>query len=130
MIALAKLPFLLHDAVALPAGLTFVLRPHRQLSPLTPAARLILQCYGGLILFTCLVSLLFTLGPPAHPDALRLAALSFAFWHAWPSYRAVARLRGGIDVEGEMGTTLGGPAVHLAVHALLFFMFLGVGFWG
>ena len=128
MIAFAKLPFFIHDIVASFAGLTFIFRPGKQLSPLSPSAQLILQCYGGLILFTNLISLIM-IARPVVDETTRLVAFAFSFWHAWPSYRAVVRMQKGIDVEGEMGKTLGGPAIHLAVHALLFFMFLYVGFF-
>lgn len=121
-----QLPFLVHDAIATVAGFTFVLRPSAQIRPLTPGAELILQCYGGLILFTCLISLIFFRRP--FDETSRLVSLAFAFWHVWPSYRAIVRLRRGIDTDGALGKTLGGPGVHLAVHAILLVMFMRSGF--
>lgn len=118
-----KFPFLFHVIIASPAGLTFIFRPSRQLSPLTPAARLILQCYGGCLLFTNLMALIFLTRP--FDDTTRLATVSFAFWHLWPSYRAVLRLQCGIDTAGQLGETLGGPVVHLTVHLVLVVMFFG-----
>lgn len=127
IISLAKAPFLIHDIIATAAALTFILRPGRQLQPLSESAKLILQCYGGCILFTNLISLIF-LVRPVIDDTTRHVALAFAFWHAWPSYRAVVRLQYGIDTQGEMGKTLGGPILHLGIHGLLFFMFLYTAF--
>lgn len=122
LISQLQLPFLVHDAIAIFAGLTFIFRPSAQLRPLTPGAELILQCYGGMILFTCLISLIFFRRP--FDETSRLVALAFAFWHLWPSYRAVVRLQRGIDTEGPLGRTLGGPAVHLTVHVILVAMFV------
>lgn len=129
MISLTKAPFLIHDIIATFAGLTFVFRPHAQLQPLSPSAALILRCYGGCILFTVLISLAF-LVRPVEDETTRLVALALAFWHVWPSYRAVVRLQDDIDVKNELGRTLGGPTVHLGVHGLLFLMFLYTGIWG
>lgn len=122
MVSLPHLPFLLHDLVATAAGLTFIFRPSAQLQPLSAGGELILHCYGGVLLFTSLISLIFY--ARAFDDTSRLVCLSFAFWHVWPSYRAVVRMQRGIDVQGELGKTLGGPAVHLATHAVLFVMFV------
>ena len=126
IVSLAKLPFLLHDVVATLAGLTFVVRPSAQLAPLTPSASLILQCYGGLILFTTLISLIFLRRP--FDETTRIVALAFAFWHCWPSYRAYVRILHGIDTKGKLATTLGGPWVHLGVHLALFVLFIYSGF--
>ncbi|KAG9251439.1 uncharacterized protein F5Z01DRAFT_676926 [Emericellopsis atlantica] len=126
LISLAKLPFLLHDIIASFAGLTFILRPHKQLAPLSESAKLILHCYGGCLLFTNLISLIFLVRPDVD-ETTRLVAFAFAFWHAWPSYRAIARLQRGLNTTGELGKTLGGPWIHLAVHILLMALFLNTG---
>jgi hypothetical protein len=118
-----KFPFLFHIIIATPAGLTFIFRSSRQLSPLTPAARLILQCYGGCLLFTNLIALIFLTRP--FDETTRLVAFAFASWHLWPSYRAVVRIQRGIDTQGQLGGTLGEPVVHLVVHLVAFVMFLG-----
>lgn len=123
IISLAKAPFLVHDVIATAAALTFIFRPGRQLQPLSDSATLILQSYGGCLLFTNLISLIFLVRPVVD-DTTRHVALAFAFWHTWPSYRAIVRMRHGIDTQGEMGKTLGGPITHLSVHVLLFGMFL------
>jgi hypothetical protein len=126
MMSFAKLPFLIHILVASCSALTFIFRPHRQLQPLSHSAAIILQCYGGCILFTNLISLIFLVRPVVD-ETTKLVALAFAFCHAWPSYRAVTRLQNNLDVQGELGNTLGGPIVHLGVHGLLLFMFLQAG---
>ncbi len=119
----AKIPFLVHELVASPAATVFIFRSHKQLAPLSDAGRLILQCYGGCLLFTNLISLVFLLRPEID-ETTRLVAWAFCFWHAWPSYRAIVRMRDGIDTKGEMGRTLGGPTVHLSCHVLLMALFL------
>lgn len=129
ILSLAKAPFLLHDVIATTAAVTFIFRPERQLQPLTESGRLILQSYGGCLLFTSLVSLIF-LTRPVVDETTRLAALAFTFWHAWPSYRAIVRMQRGIDTKGEMAKTLGGPLTHLAVHTVLFVGFLYTAFSG
>jgi hypothetical protein len=125
MLSQTKLPFLIHDIISTFAGLTFIFRPEAQLLPLTPSASLILQCYGGLILFTNLIAFVFLTRP--FDETSRLVALAFAFWHCWPTHRAIVRLVYGIETKGELGKTLGGPAVHLGVHGALIAMFLWSG---
>lgn len=126
MLPIALVPFFLHEIVSLIAGFTFVLRPHKQLAPLSPSAKLILRCYGGCLIFTTLISHLFLTRPKAD-ELTRRVALIFAFWHAWPSYRAIIRIRYDIDMAGELGETLGGPWAHLAVHVALMVLFLNTG---
>lgn len=122
-VPMTKLPFLVHDIIATFAGLTFILRPYKQLAPLSESAKLILHCYGGCLLFTNCISLIFLVRPEID-ETTKLVAYTFAFWHCWPSYRAVVRIHTGLDTKGELGKTLGGPWIHLAVHALLVVLFL------
>lgn len=138
-ISLPAISFLLHVLIETPASLTFILRPQSQLSPLPPAAALILQSFGGLLLSLNLVAIVFvrrTFDPVA-----RHVAAAFAFWHLWPCYRAFVRLsrdaeeKVALEAETEKtegppssdatSRTLGGPAIHLVVHLTLFTMFLG-----
>ena len=114
-------PFHLHIAVECLAGYTFVYRPQTQLQPLPIQARLILECYGGLLAFSALVAAIFCTRP--FDNSSRLVAAAFAFWHLWPSRRAVIRLQQGLQLRGSLGGTLGGPKVHLATHAVLFMGF-------
>jgi hypothetical protein len=124
MFSYAKSPFLLHIVVETFAGSTFVLRPQAQLQPLTPAASLILQSYGGLLIFSNLISLIFMIQP--FEQSSRLACWAFAYWHLWPCWRAMMRIRKRINIDGELGSHLGGPTVHLLVHGALFLDFVFV----
>ena len=112
---LILLPFLIHTIIEVVAGLSFISRPQSQLQPLSPAAKLILECYGGLLIFSSCMSLLFyTRGLDA--GTTRMASCAFALWHLFPAHRAVIRIRTGVDADGEIGRTLGGPWLHLMVH--------------
>jgi hypothetical protein len=114
-------PFVLHTIVEATAGYSFVFRPHLQLQPLPTAARLILECYGGLLFFSALMSAIFCARD--FDGSSRLAAAAFAFWHLWPSRRAVIRMQQGVNVHGRLGATLGGPELHMWVHGVLFIGF-------
>lgn len=122
-----KLPFLLHTLVETIAAFTFIFYPQRQIPCPSDDMRLVLQCYGGCLLFTSLTSLTLLCQPEAD-RAFGTMALAFAFWHLWPIYRAASRLfqREG---KGQIRTekTLGRPPAHFAIHALLFMLFVVSG---
>ncbi|KEY67700.1 hypothetical protein S7711_03952 [Stachybotrys chartarum IBT 7711] len=125
MLALSKVPFLVHAVIESLAASSFILRPQSQLSPLSPPARLILQSKGGLLLFSNLVCLVFLRRP--FDETSSLVALSLAFWHLWPCHRALVRIRTGMDKEFAQETAFGGPVVHLGIHVALFCMFVATG---
>lgn len=142
MITPTKAPFALHAVVETAAALSFIFTPEKQLPGCSPAARLILRQYGGLLLSSsavCLAILLLEpveLGNSSSSSTCRWIAAALGTYHVWPCYRAYARLRsfasgsggGGlapVEKEKEKKTassssTLGGPAVHLAVHLVCF----------
>lgn len=129
---LTHAPFLLHAITDTIGGLSFVLRPDTQIQPLTPAARLVLECYGGLLLFSTFVAVAFCT-IPFEGTHCRLVAAAFAFWHLWPSRRAVIRLqqqKGGRRPPDRTEQTLGGPVVHLSVHGILFMGFGLIAMFG
>ncbi|KAF5235085.1 hypothetical protein FAUST_7288 [Fusarium austroamericanum] len=129
MISAATAPFLAHALIEIPAALTFILKPSTQLQPLPPSAALIVQSFGGCILTTNLIALIFLRRPFDH--VAQHVALAFAFWHIWPCYRAYMRMSGYTKEEGTVTTkTLGGPVVHLGVHVVLLNMFLGTWLFG
>ncbi|GKT49638.1 uncharacterized protein ColSpa_09819 [Colletotrichum spaethianum] len=125
----AKLPFLLHIAIETAAAYSFILKPANQLPSPSPAAQLVLQSFGGLLLSTNLTCLILVARP--FDETSRLVAAALAFWHVWPCWRAYVRLtRPEVDGtrthKGEVvRKTLGGPAAHLAVHAGMFLLFAG-----
>jgi hypothetical protein len=122
-----KLPFLLHTVVETIAAFTFIFYPQRQISCPSDDMRLVLQCYGGCLLFTSLASLTL-LCQPEVDRTFGMMALAFAFWHLWPTYRAASRMvRGKEKCQVETEKTLGGPPAHFAIHALLFMLFVVSG---
>lgn len=129
MISAATAPFVAHALIETPAAFTFIFKPSSQLQPLPPSAALIVQSFGGLLLATNLIALVFIRRP--FDDVARHVALAFAFWHIWPCYRAYMRMSG-YTKEDEASTTktLGGPVVHLGVHIVLLTMFLGTWLFG
>jgi hypothetical protein len=120
-----KLPFLLHMVVETPAALTFIFTPHKHLHEVQPAARLILQQYGALLLSTNLICLaLSTASDSSGLDGIeRLLAASLGFYHIWPCSRAFARLSGPVAGDVHHKAVLGGPLVHLIIHLLLLSLF-------
>ncbi|KAM7223945.1 hypothetical protein V8F06_000418 [Rhypophila decipiens] len=115
------------DGIATPANETDVddgktkLKPTR--SEATTARKevdLILLNYGGLLLTTNLISLVF-LARPVFDDLAGLVSLCMASYHVWPAWRALTRMRlYAAAVERNAGTGnqkfLGGPALHLVLH--------------
>ncbi|KAF9875940.1 hypothetical protein CkaCkLH20_06386 [Colletotrichum karsti] len=128
---LSKLPFLLHVIIESAAASSFIFKPENQLPGPSVAARLVLQSLGGLLLSTNLICLVF-IWRPGFDETSRLVAASLSFWHVWPCYRAYVRLaRPAVDGNGsKQARTLGGPAVHLGVHVMLFLLFIGVALVG
>jgi hypothetical protein len=111
------LPFLLHAAIELFAGLKFTLSPLAQIPArsASPDIALVIRSYGVLLLTTAALSL--HLGfRPVYDDTSALFSLTMVVYHISPIYRAFARLRYGIGMDGPQGRALGGPALHLAVH--------------
>ena len=133
-----KWPFAAHAVIETAAALTFLLAPERQLPRCPPAARPILRQYGALLLTSNLVCIAVLLEPgPGFARLPRLIAAALAFYHVWPCFRAYTRLRpagrrsscSGQD-DKRTRSTLGGPAVHLAVHLLCFVMFMSAAIFG
>lgn len=143
---ISKLPLILHILVETAAARSFILQPRSQL-PLDQArdgdggatrreADLILSNLGGALLTTNLVALVLVLRPDdqALDRTGRLMALALASYHAWPAYRAISRIFFFRPVVSSRATRvdapLGGPPVHLAVHALCLTGLLGSGLLG
>ncbi|KAM7202488.1 hypothetical protein V8F33_002708 [Rhypophila sp. PSN 637] len=83
---------------------------------------LILLNYGGLLLTTNFISLVF-LARPVFDDIAGLVSLCMASYHVWPVWRAFTRMKLYAAVERNAGTGnqkfLGGPALHLVIHLSL-----------
>ncbi len=124
-----KLPFVLHALAETAAGLSFLAAPRRHLpGPPSPDAELVLQSYGGLLLTSVALCLVFAARDFDHTS--RAVAVVLATYHVFPMMRAVQRLRKGLGVEGARGRFLGGPLVHLVVHAVLCASLFLTGFTG
>lgn len=131
-----KVPLLLHATVETIAAASFILNPASQLPNPSVEARLVLQSLGGILLSTNLICVVL-IKRPVFDDTSRLVAASLAFWHLWPCRRAWVRMnRGSLadDTTGKqaarrqapiMQQTLGGPILHLGVHATLLILLLG-----
>ena len=114
---LHHLPFLFHAGIELPAGLKFALAPLAQVpaKAASPEIALLFRSYGVLLLATAVLSIHF-LFRPVYDETSAIFSLAMAAYHVGPVYRAFARIRHGIGMEGPQRSVLGGPALHLVVH--------------
>jgi hypothetical protein len=130
----SKAPFLLHLLVESGAAFSFLLRPWQQLPGASEDAKLILRNYGGLLLSTNLLCLVFLLRRPGFngDDDLVVGSVAICLgsYHIWPIYRAYARIRYGIGMEGAQRGVLGGPALHFVVHVVCLVALVGTGWFG
>lgn len=129
-----------HLLVELPASLSFLLGPGKQLQDPNPSPEAVLVCqsYGGLLLSTnvlCLLFLCYNGGDSDSDvvDATAMVAASLAVYHVFPVWRAWSRIRS----QGRLGRgwakqadALGGPYVHLVVHVLTFCSLAWAGLHG
>ncbi|KAK4199772.1 hypothetical protein QBC40DRAFT_227328 [Triangularia verruculosa] len=131
-IPILKLPLLLHLLVETPASLSFLLLPEAQLPGPSPEATLILRNFGGLLLSTNLIALVFLLRP--HFDSLSaLVTLCLGTYHVWPIYRAYSRLKHtnlGQKKKETDRKVFGGPIVHFWVHLFCLVALVVSGWYG
>jgi hypothetical protein len=125
-----------HVLIEAPASLSFLLDAPKQLreSRPSPEAVLVCQSYGGLLVATnvlCLL-LLYCRGITTFDDASAIIAASLAIYHVMPMRRAWVRIKAQGAGRGwlQQADVLGGPYVHLAVHALLFVSLTWAGLHG
>lgn len=126
---LHKLPFAFHAAIETAAALSFIFRPETQLPRCTPAAKLILRQYGGLLISSNLICLIVIVQPTLDSTS-RLLAAALGSYHLWPSYRALVRLRSSVPGDSTSVSPLGGPALHLAVHIVSIGLFAATAAFG
>lgn len=122
------LPFFLHAFTEFLASSTFLITPSSHIPSPSPQATLVSQLLGGSLLHSALVAVIFAFRGE-WDDTARRAALAFAVWHVFPCYRALVRLRTGME-GGEQkleSKIVGGPAVHLLIHGVLLALFLRSG---
>ncbi|KAI0469134.1 hypothetical protein F4859DRAFT_488683 [Xylaria cf. heliscus] len=120
-----KLAFAAHAAVETAAGISFIARPEGHLPGCTPAAKLLLRQYGGLLLASSMVCLIIIADPGINAATTRLLAAALGSYHAWPCHRALTRIRNEARVKEE--SVFGGPFTHLLVHAVCLGLFLYAG---
>ena len=122
------LPFFLHAFTEILASSTFILTPDAHIPSPSRQATLVSQLRGGSLLHSALISIIFAFRD-VWDDTARRAALAFAIWHVFPCYRAIVRLRTGLEGGEEKleGKIVGGPSVHLLIHGVLFALFLRSG---
>lgn len=109
-----KLAFAAHALIETAASISFILNPESQLPGCSPAAKLILRQYGGLLLASSIVCVTVIADADVN-DTTRLLAVALGSYHVWPCHRAYVRLRNRTPSMSET-SALGGPLVHLLVH--------------
>jgi hypothetical protein len=120
---LSKLPFALHLAIETVAAMSFFLEPEKQLPECSPATKLVLQQYAGLLLSSNYICLIVIFDPSFDGRTQRLLAAALGSYHYWPYRRALSRLRNKVEGDTVNTSTLGGPAAHLAAHVLCLLTF-------
>ncbi|KAF3183592.1 hypothetical protein TWF225_000314 [Orbilia oligospora] len=128
-------PFIFHSLLEIPPSLLLLFSPlsfvphcsPRDANSLSP----ILRQYGAILLSSSLVSFFLSITPDdifvtsnAEGWTLhKLSAVSIAFYHIFPIYRALKRVQGGekaviIPFFGTGGKLkgMGGPGIHLITH--------------
>ncbi|KAI1303781.1 hypothetical protein F5Y03DRAFT_359051 [Xylaria venustula] len=121
---LNQLAFVVHTAVETAAGVSFIVHPEGQLPSCTPAAKLILRQYGGLLLASSMICLVVITGLDCGPTTTRLLAATLGSYHAWPCYRAFSRIQNEARHGAQETSILGGPFVHLLAHVVCLCLFL------
>lgn len=113
MLRLLHVAFGLHILVETPAALNFFINPleELQLAIPSPSAEALIRQYALLLLWSNAIALVFLLRPI--DKVSRRVACALGFYHLAPASRAMSRL---VRNEPALGTSLGGPAVHLVVH--------------
>ena len=134
--SLHKLPFWFHSLIELIPSIVFVLNPQSQLygSNITsdsesigseccnrtetpkPGAEAIVRQYGVLLFVSVLISTVFTTRQVDRTS--RQVAAALTLYHLAPIARATLRLWSG--ETAWLPKDMGGPWVHLAVHAICF----------
>ncbi|KAI1118210.1 hypothetical protein F5Y14DRAFT_399590 [Nemania sp. NC0429] len=123
---LKRLAFLSHAIIETAAGISFILHPEGQLPACTPAGKLILRQYGGLLLASSMVCLVIVADPDISLATTRLMAVALGSYHVWPCHRALIRIRTEALSGAKERTVLGGPLVHFIVHVICLGLFLSV----
>ncbi len=123
-----KLPFLIHTAIEVPAAVSFLFSPTKQLPGATDEAKLILKSYGGLLLTSNYIAM-YLYKRTVFDEVTRQIAVYLGMYHLWPAYRAISRIRQGYGSNGEQAV-LGGPVVHLIVHIFCFICLFLAAYYG
>ncbi|KAK3994571.1 hypothetical protein QBC44DRAFT_261741 [Cladorrhinum sp. PSN332] len=135
-----QIPLVIHLLAEIPASLSFLLAPRAQLPSASQDAVLILRNFGGLLMSTNLLAVVFLFrGRGGGGDDGNLAGwvlLCLGSYHFWPVWRAWDRMNrlertnkddGGREKK-EQKKVLGGPVVHFGVHLVCLVVLAGGGF--
>lgn len=131
-----NLALLFHVLIEAPASLSFLLNAPKQLRESKPSSEAVLVCqsYGGLLVATNVLCVLFLCcrGSSNFDDASAIIAVSLAIHHVMPMRRAWVRIKAQGAGRGwlQQADALGGPYVHLMVHALLLVSLTWAGLHG
>ncbi|KAK6518208.1 hypothetical protein TWF506_005367 [Arthrobotrys conoides] len=131
-------PFILHSLLELPPSLLLLFSPLSFIPRRSPqdinSISPVLRQYGAILLSSSIFSFLLSVTPD---DILitsnaegwtlhRLSAVSLAFYHVFPIFRALERIQGGeravvFPFFGTGGSMkgMGGPGVHLITHLVV-----------
>ncbi len=108
-----NIPLLLHILIELPASLNFFFRPSATLAVKQPHAHAVIRQYALLLMTSNLITLIFLFRPL--DDVSRKIAGALGLYHIGPLVRAGCRIW---DGEGRGDGGLGGPWVHMGLHAI------------
>lgn len=118
-----------HIVIETIAAVSFITDPESQIPQGSPAVKLVLRQYGGLLLSSNLICASLLIQP--FNLTSRLLCGSLAFFHLWPCHRAYCRLRHpqvyDIYTKGTKPAIFGDPWVHLFVHSICCILFTTSG---
>lgn len=111
--------------LTLSAATSFTLQPAKQLQDTNPSTEAVLICrsYGGLLWAVNLLCLQFLLQRgDTCDDIAGMLTVSLAVYHIFPIFRAANRIaaRSSHHHQQPQNHALGGPALHLFAHSVLF----------
>jgi len=132
MLALWKLPFLLHVAIESAAIYFFAIRPELQLSAkdCSPEASLVFRQYAALLASSNIICLAVIL-QPEHSLLSRHIALALVVYHVFPCHRAWVRMQGAkaTGQDSRSVPLIKRPQAHLVAHVACCMTFVATSCW-
>lgn len=123
-IAMNNSGLIFHFIVEIPAMIGFIFQPSLTLATYSPQAHGVIRQYGLLLLCTnLLIAVILAYEPTqqgpwqsSHRQLERRVAQVLILYHVGPFLRAMGRIKAG-EVKPR-GSLLGGPYLHMALHAI------------